>query len=521
METVVANVTAKARKATLNGRSYLVAPATLIVPGVLPGSQGAVLYTPEETARSTPAWNGMPLVGYHPLHNGQFISARDPDVLEKHSLGIVFNAAFSDRLTGDLWFDEDLTAAFDKGLAVEHQIIPRLNAGKPIEVSTGLVLKMVPADEGAVHNSKGYKFVGSDYKPDHVAALPDEKGSCSVKDGCGVFNTTEQKTIWQKLGELVGFKARVVEVTPGPSWIDKPPVVANELSHEQLRDTIQRELKSRFTQADPYCYVCEVYDGYFIYEQGMKSYRLTYSQTQTGVTVSGEPVEVVREINYVPTGNEGEATMNRAQLIDFLVANCDCWKGANDRETLNKLPDDKLAALKGAAEKAKASEVVANAAVKPQTLPDGSTVSWDASKGAWTVTPKPVEVPVAQPVTNAAAVLSADDQETLAFGRAEMQRQKQDMIERLTANAADPAAKVAAQAVYQTMTIKQLTPLMATAPQPTQQQTATPSYWGGAAPPPPPVANAKSDEDNLLPETTIDFEQYASPSLRRNKQATA
>ena len=57
METVVANFSGKARRETWDGREYLVAPATLIVPGVLNGSQGPLFYPPDE--RNDRACNGQ------------------------------------------------------------------------------------------------------------------------------------------------------------------------------------------------------------------------------------------------------------------------------------------------------------------------------------------------------------------------------------------------------------------------------------------------------------------------------
>ena len=42
-------VNASVRRESLHGRSYLVAPTTLIVPGVLNGSMGPLYYPPEDT----------------------------------------------------------------------------------------------------------------------------------------------------------------------------------------------------------------------------------------------------------------------------------------------------------------------------------------------------------------------------------------------------------------------------------------------------------------------------------------
>lgn len=186
MERVVANITGKARREKLNGREYLVAPTTLIVPGVLNGSQGKLFYPPEDVAKNPRVWNGMPLIGYHPTHNGEHVSGRDPVVLDKSWLGSFFRATANGKLAGESWFDEVLTKNFDKTLPPALQLVPRLERGDPIEVSTGLYTENEPAPPGATHNGNTYDFIARNYQPDHIAVLPDMVGACSVRDGCGV-----------------------------------------------------------------------------------------------------------------------------------------------------------------------------------------------------------------------------------------------------------------------------------------------------------------------------------------------
>ncbi len=182
---LTANVSGKVRHATRHGRPYLVAPMTLIVPGVLEGSRGKILYEPADVARDPEAWNGMPMVVRHPLApDGRHLSARTPGVLESQGAGDVFGAGNSP--TGNLavegWFDvEALRRVWADGLS-------KLQSGQPIELSTGLYLDTVPAPPGAVYNGRPYTHIARNYRPDHVALLPDGPGACSIKDGCGVFN---------------------------------------------------------------------------------------------------------------------------------------------------------------------------------------------------------------------------------------------------------------------------------------------------------------------------------------------
>jgi hypothetical protein len=187
VELVVVNFRAagKARRTTFNGRDYLVAPMTLIVPGVVPGSEGPLLYPLEELARNYQAWNYMPIVVNHPLRNGRHVSAREPAILEESGVGFVFNASLDGRLRGEGWFDVERTRR------VDARVLDRLERGEPLELSTGLYIDEEAAPQGAVWNTPGgprpYRAVARNYRPDHLAVLPDQRGACAVDDGCGVL----------------------------------------------------------------------------------------------------------------------------------------------------------------------------------------------------------------------------------------------------------------------------------------------------------------------------------------------
>lgn len=177
------------REETLNGRDYIVVNMTLIVPGVLDGSNGPLLYEENELAKDPDLWNGIPLIAYHPEitnADGETVatSARDPNVLAKSQIGYNYRTEYKDgALRSEGWFDKDLTANYDANLPEEHRMLPRLLNGQPIELSTGLFAENLPAK--GTHNGTPYHYVARNYKADHIAILPDQQGACSVKDGCG------------------------------------------------------------------------------------------------------------------------------------------------------------------------------------------------------------------------------------------------------------------------------------------------------------------------------------------------
>lgn len=169
---------AETRRERVNGREYLVAPVSLLVPGVLSGSKGALFYPPDEIARNADAWEGMPLTLGHPYLNGQPVSAKHPGV--KRVGTVRAPSVRNGSLRAEGWFDVEAVGRADAAL------LRSLERGDRIEVSTGLYTTNEPAPPGASHNGRQYDFIARDYRPDHLAILPDEVGACSVRDGCGV-----------------------------------------------------------------------------------------------------------------------------------------------------------------------------------------------------------------------------------------------------------------------------------------------------------------------------------------------
>ena len=183
LELLTVNLSGKVRKESMDGRDYLVAPLTMIVPGVLNGSKGALFYPLSEITENYLAWNNLPIVVNHPTDDfGKPCSARSPKILEKFGIGVVFNTQVSDRLIAEGWFDVEKTRR------LSPTTFDKLQRGEVEELSTGLFTRNYPVQNGeeAQYNGKPYTHVARNYRPDHLAILPTSKGACSVSDGCGV-----------------------------------------------------------------------------------------------------------------------------------------------------------------------------------------------------------------------------------------------------------------------------------------------------------------------------------------------
>lgn len=193
IEFVTTNAVAKARFASLNGRKYLVAPCTILQEGVLAGSQGALYYPPDEIGRNYQAWHGIPLTVSHPISNdGSHLSANEGDVLSRQGIGHFANPILvpnGSKVKGEAWID------IERARKINRSILDNLHAGRPVEISTGLYTDNQPAPLGSHFNGKPYNHIARNYRPDHLAILPNEIGACSVKDGCGLLVNVAKKDL--------------------------------------------------------------------------------------------------------------------------------------------------------------------------------------------------------------------------------------------------------------------------------------------------------------------------------------
>jgi hypothetical protein len=183
MESVLANIVEyKVREESFGGRPYLVAPVVMLVEGVHHGSAGRVFYPADELGKFAESWNGIPVAVRHPAdENGNVISANDPQVIEEQVIGRVFNAWFDEngsKLKAEIWID------INKANLLSPGVITTLRSGNELEVSTGL---WFDRDGGASQwEGENFDTTVRNFRPDHLALLPDSVGACSIDDGCGV-----------------------------------------------------------------------------------------------------------------------------------------------------------------------------------------------------------------------------------------------------------------------------------------------------------------------------------------------
>lgn len=154
-------------------RTYLVTPVVMARAGVMHGSNEPIYYPSSELRKAPHRWNNIPLTLGHPKKNGRLSFVRDAG----RRIGFVDKVIFqSNRLRGEAWMDLARTPKF---------ILDRVNQGKAVGVSTGLITQVIP--EIGVFGGRAYESRLVAYRPDHLAVLVNQIGACSVSDGCGLI----------------------------------------------------------------------------------------------------------------------------------------------------------------------------------------------------------------------------------------------------------------------------------------------------------------------------------------------
>jgi hypothetical protein len=168
----------------LEDRKHLVAPMVILTEGVHHGSCGPLYYPKEELAKTPAAWNHKPIVVYHPTMNGLAISACDPVVLNSRKVGVMLNTRYQDgKLKSEAWID---ISRVDK---VDERIMEFIRNGEIMELSTGVFID-IEEKEGEWNGEK-YIGIARNFRPDHLALLPDQIGACSVADGAGLLRNAD------------------------------------------------------------------------------------------------------------------------------------------------------------------------------------------------------------------------------------------------------------------------------------------------------------------------------------------
>mgnify|MGYP003757181555 CR=1 FL=1 len=362
--TLKSNVTPSVRNDRMEDKDWLVVPMVMLVEGVHNGSCGALYYPKEELEKTPASWNHKPVVVYHP--NGP--TACDPDVITNRKVGVIMNTKFDGgKLKAEAWLDPDRIKKID------NRIADAIENKSMMELSTGLFtdLEGPDGDWGQEH----YDAIAVNYRPDHLALLPDMKGACSMEDGAGFLrlNSEKEKKMEDRISKLWADTYFPVLRAAG---IDTTKLTSNELSHSAVFMQLDGLVRKKNSNA----WIEEVFDSFLCYSVNGELFKQEYEVGKDDViTLKNTPEPVVRVVQYktksgtfleVKNDNQDgkEQSMNKDELIKKLLENGDSGWTDKDKEILNSMDEKVLGvivekvdnrAAAEAAEKKKAEEEAA------------------------------------------------------------------------------------------------------------------------------------------------------------------
>ena len=379
------------REESLEGKKHIVVPVIMMKEGVHNGSHGPIYHQEEELSKHVEAWNGIPVTIQHPTKEGANVSANSPEVLESTTVGRIFNAHYADGLRAEAWLDAE------KLQSVSPEAYGYIMQGRPLDVSVGVFSDDI-ATEGE-WNGETYESMAANYRPDHLALLPGDRGACAWSDGCGVRNNTEGGSMDDLFKTFKELNQKGYAVSP----------ITNDQGYRELTSSLQSKLDALDTNSRQY-YLQEVYADYLVYavhssEGGQTLYKRGYTVQDNGVVEFGEesPVEVIRKVNYVTmkmvrtkfNNNEG-GTMSETKTlcceakVEALIASKLTAYTAGDKEWLMGLEEaqiDKMSPMEPKAPAAKQEpqvnkdEVVEEFKAGLKTIEDYTAIMPEAMKG--------------------------------------------------------------------------------------------------------------------------------------------
>jgi len=288
------------RSETLHGIDYIVAPVNMIVEGVLPGSGGPMLYPADQLRNSVNFWNNVPVTINHPQIDGNYVSARSPEVMEQFAVGHIFNTRFdaaTNTLKAEAWIQKD---RLQNNFENVFNMLTESNAN--IEISTGVLHS--EAETSGDFNGVAYNTVGSDFYGDHLALLPNDVGACSWRDGCGLRVNSSTKKVHK--------------------------AAFNELDNNTVETALRRYVDS-LDNSSYFYYVHSVYSNWFVYEERgrgeirtTKLFKQGYSVANDVVTPIGSAERVVEERRFQGIPDDapspsGISTINRTTEGDEMA----------------------------------------------------------------------------------------------------------------------------------------------------------------------------------------------------------
>lgn len=164
------------RREKRNGRDVVIVPSATLPDNVVMNS---IRYPADEIEKSYKSLERTPAPFGHPLINGRFVSARDPE-----GINLAYIGAHNEnvrRENGRVFLDKVIDIEVANRTKDGKAVLSAIDKGDPIHTSTGLLCDL--------HESEGddHKYNARNILFDHDAILLNEEGAATPEQGVGIF----------------------------------------------------------------------------------------------------------------------------------------------------------------------------------------------------------------------------------------------------------------------------------------------------------------------------------------------
>jgi len=177
------NVSGKIKRVQREGRETIILPSYAAKADTVLNN---ILYPKDELEASYAGLNRTPAPYGHPLINGQFVPAKDPEAMARTSIfAWNENARWDgDRIALDVVIDEARAKESENG----RKVLEAIANEAPIATSTGLLCNLETV------TNKPYEGIARGIEWDHVAILLDETPAIAPEQGVGIFVNSAGKS---------------------------------------------------------------------------------------------------------------------------------------------------------------------------------------------------------------------------------------------------------------------------------------------------------------------------------------
>ena len=169
--------TSAVRTETRNGRELMIVPSATLPDNVI---MNGIKYPAAEIAASFMTLNRTPAPFGHPVINGKFVSASDPE-----GINIGYIGAWNENVrqeNGRVLLDKVIDVTVANQTENGKAVIAAINKGGPIHTSTGLLAELEP-----ISNADDHTFEARKIFFDHDAILLNESGAATPEKGVGML----------------------------------------------------------------------------------------------------------------------------------------------------------------------------------------------------------------------------------------------------------------------------------------------------------------------------------------------